>query len=275
MMPMRAVSLYTLSVTRSLRKKASTLFSRKYLLYTNTGISVIMSCIGDGLQQKYQLLNKEIASWDKRRSRDVAITGFLVGPFCHFWYLFLDRWLPGRTLKIVAQKLLVDQLICSPIAITSFLSVTTYLEGKRGQEFKNELMEKGKTLYTAEWIIWPPAQVINFFLLPTKYRVLFDNSVSFFFDWYSSYVKYGKSDGKSDDPEDALEESNKETLTDKAVNIQSYGSHVPFLHIQAANLVQLKINKLHWDHFNEGFGNMHNVHETENGNNSKVASKND
>lgn len=235
---------------------------------------MLMSCIGDGLQQKYQLLNKEIASWDKRRSRDVAITGFLIGPFCHFWYLFLDWWLPGRTLKVVAQKLLVDQLICSPIAITSFLSVTAYLEGKRGHEFKKELMEKGKTLYTAEWIVWPPAQLINFFLLPTRYRVLFDNSVSFGFDWYFSYVKYGKRNSQKD----ALEESDKETLTDNAVDIQSYGSHVPFLHIQAANLVQLKINKLHWDHWNEGFGNMHDVHETENGSqygdDSKAASEN-
>lgn len=242
----------------AIRNKCKTLFSEKYLLYTNTVISFLMSCAGDGLQQRYQISRKEIASWDRRRSRDVAVTGFLIGPFCHYWYTFLDWWLPGRSVRIVTKKLLVDQFICSPVVITSFLTVTSYLEGKRGKELKNELLEKGKILYTAEWIVWPPAQIINFCFLPTRYRVLFDNSVSFGFDWYFSAIKYGKCK-ESDETLTDMKEI--ETLEDKAVDLSTYGPHVPFLHIQAAGSVHWKLNNFECDNWNEWFYRGHHERE--------------
>lgn len=59
------------------------------------------------------------------------------------------------------------------------------------QYVKEELFEKGlQNIYLAEWFIWPPAQVINFYCLPLRYRILFDNFVSLGFDIYSPYVKY-------------------------------------------------------------------------------------
>lgn len=247
------------TVTGKLKK----LFSKKYLLFTNTAISLLMSCAGDGLQQNYQIAQKEIACWDKRRSRDVAVTGFLIGPFCHYWYIFLDWWLPGRSVSIVTKKLLVDQLICSPVAITSFLSVTSYLEGKRGKEFKNELVQKGKTLYAAEWIVWPPAQLFNFCFLPTKFRVLFDNCVSFGFDWYFSYVKYGKQHHVTEhnvDKNENVELDNEDNI-EKSIDIRQYGSHIPFLHIQAANSLQSKLDQVHWDNWNEWLYRGYHQHD--------------
>lgn len=57
--------------------------------------------------------------------------------------------------------------------------------------FKAELSQKGfENIYIAEWLIWPPAQVINFALVPLRYRILFDNIISLGFDIYSPYVKY-------------------------------------------------------------------------------------
>ncbi|KAL4233989.1 hypothetical protein ACF0H5_005644 [Mactra antiquata] len=249
-MAARAIRVFSYQSVDNIKRTLKTLFSRKYLLYTNTGISVFMSCAGDGLQQRYQISHKEITGWDRRRSRDVGVTGLVIGPFCHFWYIFLDWWLPGKTFRVVTKKLLVDQLLCSPITIFSFLSLTSYLEGKRGKELKNELVTKGKTLYAAEWIIWPPAQIVNFCLLPTKYRVLFDNSVSFGFDWYFSYVKYGKCLNLSEEVK-----CDKELLSDDSdvLNFGNYGQHVPFLHIQAAPMVESHIGQFHWDNWNEWF----------------------
>ena len=53
-------------------------------------------------------------------------------------------------------------------------------------------MSKGTTLFTAEALIWPPAQYVNFLFLPTRFRVLYDNTVSLGFDCYYSYVKHKK-----------------------------------------------------------------------------------
>lgn len=59
------------------------------------------------------------------------------------------------------------------------------------RKFKAELCEKGfENIYIAEWFIWPPAQLINFALVPLRYRILFDNIISLGFDIYSPYVKY-------------------------------------------------------------------------------------
>lgn len=47
----------------------------------------------------------------------------------------------------------------------------------------------GTKLYLAECVVWPPAQYINFSVLPTRFRVTFDNLVSLGFDCYTSYLK--------------------------------------------------------------------------------------
>ena len=49
----------------------------------------------------------------------------------------------------------------------------------------------GQQLYIAEWLLWPPAQFINFYFLPTRYRVLYDNTVSLVYDVYTSHVQNG------------------------------------------------------------------------------------
>ena len=47
----------------------------------------------------------------------------------------------------------------------------------------------GTQLYLAEWFIWPPAQFVNFYFLPTRFRVIYDNAISLGYDMYTSHVK--------------------------------------------------------------------------------------
>ena len=54
----------------------------------------------------------------------------------------------------------------------------------------SQTVQLGGRLYLAEWLLWPPAQFINFYYLPTKYRVLYDNIVSLIYDTYTSHVKH-------------------------------------------------------------------------------------
>jgi protein Mpv17 len=48
----------------------------------------------------------------------------------------------------------------------------------------------GCELYVAEWLLWPPAQFVNFYFLPTRYRVAYDNLISLIYDVYTSHVKH-------------------------------------------------------------------------------------
>jgi len=120
----------------------------------------------------------------------MAISGMSIGIVCHYWYNFLDARMSGRTIGIVLKKLILDQLICSPLCISTFFLTLAIMENSSLAELKHEIQTKARKLYVAEWIIWPPAQMINFYFLPTQYRVLYDSTISFGYDMYTSHIKH-------------------------------------------------------------------------------------
>ncbi|CAK9829171.1 Mpv17-like protein 2 [Anthophora retusa] len=63
-------------------------------------------------------------------------------------------------------------------------------ENSSWTKLKDEVVKKAHILYVAEWVIWPPAQIFNFYFLPNKYRVLYDNTISLGYDVYTSHVKH-------------------------------------------------------------------------------------
>ncbi|XP_055617224.1 mpv17-like protein 2 [Toxorhynchites rutilus septentrionalis] len=170
---------------QALTRKA---FSKKYLLLTNVGISVSLSGVGDIMEQHYEIYTNNLNCWDRQRTRHMSISGMTVGIFCHNWYNLMDRAFPGRTLQIVLKKVLIDQTIASPVVIFIFFATLAILRKATWKETVLEMEEKFIRLYTAEWIVWPPAQIVNFYLLPNKYRVLYDNTISLGYDVYTSYV---------------------------------------------------------------------------------------
>ncbi|XP_069987443.1 mpv17-like protein 2 isoform X2 [Penaeus vannamei] len=171
----------------------------KHLFATNVTISLTLSGLGDFLQQQHNIVIQKQKTWDVVRTRQLTCTGVTVGALCHHWYNLLDRKLPGRTLKVVIKKLLVDQLIFSPVCITIFFISFGLFKGGDWDDFFRDIEHRGIRLYTAEWFVWPPAQLVNFYWLPTKYRVLYDNTISLVFDIYTSYICYDMEIKKEED----------------------------------------------------------------------------
>lgn len=179
----------TLRSLKVFHKKA---FSPKYLLYTNVCISISLSSVGDFLEQQYELYTKDIEIYSPKRTFHMALSGLTVGIACHYWYRFIDARIPGRSLSIVLRKVFWDQIICSPIVISTFFITLGILEQTSKDKIVAEIKEKAWRLYLAEWTVWPPAQIINFYFLPNKYRILYDNTISLGYDVYTSKVKHGK-----------------------------------------------------------------------------------
>ncbi|XP_043248493.1 mpv17-like protein 2 isoform X2 [Colletes gigas] len=146
--------------------------------------------MGDILEQHYEILKGEWNKWCSNRTRNMAASGMSVGIVCHYWYKYLDAKVPGRTINIVLKKVIIDQLVCSPLCITMFFLTLSILEKGSLSELKDEIVRKAHKLYIAEWVVWPPAQIVNFYFLPTKYRVLYDSSISLGYDIYTSQVKH-------------------------------------------------------------------------------------
>ncbi|XP_037718559.1 mpv17-like protein 2 [Drosophila subpulchrella] len=167
-------------------------FSPKYLLYTNIGISVGLSMVGDTMEQSYERFIGELPGWNRIRTVRMGISGFTVGLVCHYWYQYLDYLYPHRTFKVVIIKILLDQFICSPFYIAVFFLTMAILEDNTWEELKQEIKDKALILYAAEWTVWPLAQFINFLLIRPQYRVFYDNTISLGYDIYTSQVKYRK-----------------------------------------------------------------------------------
>ncbi|KAL5275231.1 hypothetical protein ACFFRR_001269 [Megaselia abdita] len=185
-----ARNIIKLDVIRNVRTIHEKAFGKKFLLITNVGISLSLSSLGDFLEQQYEIYTNEIPNWDRQRTSHMAISGVSVGVICHYWYLFLDYRLPGRQIKTVVTKVVLDQMICSPVYISAFFVTLGILENKSKREVIDEIKEKAWKLYAAEWTVWPVAQFVNFYWLPTKYRVFYDNTISLGYDVFTSRVKH-------------------------------------------------------------------------------------
>lgn len=136
-MSIRYVSLriarFKWSAIISRTREAARVCFGKYLLATNVTISTTLSGVGDTLQQQYEIWTGDDPDqvWDRKRSYNMSVTGAVVGVICHYWYIYLDRRLPGRAFSTVMKKLLVDQIAFSPFLITVFFGTAGVLENSR------------------------------------------------------------------------------------------------------------------------------------------------
>lgn len=200
---------FTRSMFGKMTSKVRVLFSPKYLLLTNMTITASLSSLGDIMQQSYEIAIHRQENWNKTRTFHVSITGLVLGPPCHFWYKFLDNYLPGRAPNVIIKKLVLDQIFCAPVMIFLFLTTLGFLEKSSLQEMLVEFQECGRPLLLADWLVWPPAQVINFYFLPNRYRVLYDNTISLGFDIYYSFVKFCRDRKSGQDTEELNDKKRK------------------------------------------------------------------
>jgi hypothetical protein len=131
-----------------------------------------------------------LASWDPARTGRFAILGaFLVAPGIHYWYNALSmRLVPGAvTVSNVFKRVALDQFAFTPFFLQVWLSALWTLEGETPIDtIPSRMMEATPTILVANWILWIPAQIINFRMVPVKYQVLYSNVVALFWNVYLS-----------------------------------------------------------------------------------------
>ncbi|XP_066993584.2 mpv17-like protein 2 [Anabrus simplex] len=167
----------------------------KYLFLTNTLTCGGLMAVGDSIQQELEIHRGEhegssAMRYDWNRINRMFWVGLAQGPPQHVFYKWLDRIVPKRDFPSITKKIVLDQLIASPMCLVIFFVGLGLFEKHEASRIISEMKSKFLIIYTVDWIVWPPVQMINFYYLPPKYRVIYVNIVTMLYDVFLSYVKH-------------------------------------------------------------------------------------
>jgi len=124
------------------------IFFGRHAWITNTISSGALFAIGDAAQQQIELHHstQKNHTFDYDRNGRLLIVGFTQGLPHHWWYTWLDRVLPGNSLKTVVKKILADQL-SSPYFHGAFFFGAGFLEGRSFPQCWEEFKRKFFMVY--------------------------------------------------------------------------------------------------------------------------------
>ncbi|MEW5314400.1 MAG: hypothetical protein WDW38_005906 [Sanguina aurantia] len=88
-------------------------------------------------------------------------------------------------------QLMWDQLFFAPIFLSGFITVLFTLNGDAGL-VKAKLQADLLTTVQANWLLWVPAQFLNFRFAPPNLQVLVANCVALIWNVYMSYSSHKK-----------------------------------------------------------------------------------
>ncbi|XP_032166783.1 peroxisomal membrane protein 2 [Mustela erminea] len=167
---------------------------RLYPVLTKAATSGILSALGNFLAQ---MIEKKREKENCSQKLDVsgplryAVYGFFfTGPLSHFFYLFMEHWIPSEVPLAGVKRLLLDRLLFAPAFLLLFFLIMSFLEGKDAAAVAVQIRRRFWPALRMNWQVWTPAQFVNINYVPLQFRVLFANLVSLF--WYMYLASLGK-----------------------------------------------------------------------------------
>jgi len=207
-------------------KKFKNLVFNRHLLLTNTSICLFGSLVSDVVCQRLEyasavrrlhlagdgvsngINNKVLSSssssvaafqLNRYRTWITSVMAAALAPASHYWYIYLDRSMVGTSTRIVLRKVWLDLIIFSPFYVVVFTAGVSLANRFRRSISKpaenldsSAEFSTGVNAVAALWLsdvfMWTPAQLVNFYFLPTHLRIAFDTTVALFNDIVQLYL---------------------------------------------------------------------------------------
>ncbi|XP_038202646.1 peroxisomal membrane protein 2 isoform X3 [Arvicola amphibius] len=106
------------------------LLLKLYPVFTKAVSSGILSALGNLLAQMIEKKQKKDSqSLDVKGLLRYLVYGFFVtGPLSHYFYLFMDYWIPPEVPLAIVKRLLLDRLLFAPAFLLLFFLIINLLE---------------------------------------------------------------------------------------------------------------------------------------------------
>uniref|UniRef100_A0A8D1ASQ3 MPV17 mitochondrial inner membrane protein like n=2 Tax=Sus scrofa TaxID=9823 RepID=A0A8D1ASQ3_PIG len=147
----------------------------RYPWPTNVLLYTALFSAGDALQQRLRGCR---ADW--RQTRHVATVAVVFhGNFNYVWLRLLERALPGRAPRVILAKVLCDQALGGPVAVSAFYLGMSILQGK--DDIFLDLRQK----------FWNTYKLTNFSLVPVPWRTAYTGLCGFLWATFLCFSQQG------------------------------------------------------------------------------------
>ncbi|KAK4136596.1 hypothetical protein BT67DRAFT_185269 [Trichocladium antarcticum] len=155
-------------------------------LLTQAVTTSILFAVGDISAQ--QLVDKRgVEKHDLIRTGRMALYGGVIfGPAAATWFKVLQKHVKLRSPNAtILARVAVDQGVFAPTFVGVFLSSMAVMEGTPvGAKLERSYV----SALTANWMVWPFVQMVNFKFVPLQHRLLFVNVISIGWNCYLSFL---------------------------------------------------------------------------------------
>ncbi|XP_065843859.1 protein Mpv17-like [Oscarella lobularis] len=160
-------------------------------LLTQAATSGFLFFAGDVIAQQ-AIDRRGVKRHDFYRTGVMTFTGLCIaGPVLRFWYLSLERLVPGKgSFTVVLKKIALDQLLFAPVFLAGFFTTIDLLERKGLEEIKKHLKAEYRNALITNYMLWPAVQIITFNFMPLKHRVGFVQLVALGWNTYLAWAAH-------------------------------------------------------------------------------------
>ncbi|CAD8192019.1 unnamed protein product [Paramecium pentaurelia] len=175
---------------------------QQYPLLTKSVTGGFMFFAGDAVVQTMESQiakkNQQSHQYDFRRLGIAWLMGnVFMMPLFHYNFTYALPWLVKRLpfdtstpFRAAVGSVLIDQSVWACYILCHYLMIINLLESRSVQKGIDAIKNNFIKAMITNWQIWPAAQIINFWLIPRHYQVLWVNFIGFFWNIYLSYISH-------------------------------------------------------------------------------------